>query len=61
MVVVVGRTRENRVVWVVGGDDRIAFVPEVGAILMHMHGHRCLEHEGAGWCQVCFVVYAKSS
>ncbi len=23
----------------------IAFVPEAGAILMHMHGDRCLEHE----------------
>ena len=26
-------------------DDGIAFVPEAGAILMHMHGDRCLEHE----------------
>ena len=25
--------------------DGVAFVPEVGAILMHMHGDRCLEHE----------------
>jgi hypothetical protein len=25
--------------------DGIAFVPEAGAILMHMHGDRCLEHE----------------
>lgn len=25
--------------------DGIAFCPEVGAILMHIHGDRCLEHE----------------
>ena len=27
------------------GSDGIAFVPQAGAILMHMHGDRCLEHE----------------
>ena len=28
-----------------GDNDGIAFVPQAGAILMHMHGDRCLEHE----------------
>ena len=29
-----------------GGDrDGVAFVPEAGAILLHIHGDRCLEHE----------------
>jgi hypothetical protein len=26
-------------------DDGISFVPEAGAILLHIHGDRCLEHE----------------
>jgi hypothetical protein len=26
-------------------DDGISFVPEAGAVLLHIHGDRCLEHE----------------
>ena len=26
-------------------DDTIAFTPEQGAVLLHIHGDRCLEHE----------------
>lgn len=26
-------------------DDTIAFTPEEGAVLLHIHGDRCLEHE----------------
>jgi hypothetical protein len=26
-------------------DDTVAFTPEEGAVLLHIHGDRCLEHE----------------
>ena len=26
-------------------DTSVAFVPEEGAVLLHIHGDRCLEHE----------------
>mmetsp|Transcript_1879 Transcript_1879/g.4092 ORF Transcript_1879/g.4092 Transcript_1879/m.4092 type:complete len:86 (-) Transcript_1879:948-1205(-) len=28
-----------------GFDGSVAFVPEEGAVLLHVHGDRCLEHE----------------
>ncbi len=28
-----------------GSDKSVAFVPEEGAVLLHVHGDRCLEHE----------------
>ncbi len=47
-------------------DDGIAFVPLAGAILMHMHGDRCLEHEadpvlkGVKYVLRTDIVYAKT-
>lgn len=51
-----------------GNDDQnVAFIPEAGAILLHMHGDRCLEHEadpvveGVKYVLRTDIVYANGS